>query len=273
MSSPFVSDHKILFGNSTFDPLGVDGIFGKATREVVKAFQRSAGLDDDGVVGPLTWEALGFNAAELKTKIKVQALMLPSGMTLSGPQGQSASECGYFSGYVVATLEKNHRDFGRLKFSREEVLTNRAIYHEWEAQYYTRERGGSGLSPGAGAHYLKFLELDGYHDTKTGLSAAPDPAAAIDALVYYMRGGNSSVMVSVPNFAGNGNGHWLAILQGKVVDHESYFLIYDTSKACPNWNKRNGLRAGEWICWFPVSTLASVFNAGGFRDVVTRQPG
>ena len=39
-------------------PIEVDGIFGPATENAVRAFQRMQGLSADGIIGPLTWEAL-----------------------------------------------------------------------------------------------------------------------------------------------------------------------------------------------------------------------
>ncbi|HEY1293184.1 MAG TPA: peptidoglycan-binding domain-containing protein [Chloroflexota bacterium] len=42
---------------------GIDGLFGTETRGQVKTFQKSAGLTDDGVVGPKTMEALDTQLA------------------------------------------------------------------------------------------------------------------------------------------------------------------------------------------------------------------
>jgi peptidoglycan hydrolase-like protein with peptidoglycan-binding domain len=42
-----------------FEPGEIDGVFGRQTDKAVRAFQRSEGLDVDGVVGPLTAKGLG----------------------------------------------------------------------------------------------------------------------------------------------------------------------------------------------------------------------
>ena len=46
--------HGVLGGK----PLATDGVFGKQTEQVVKAFQAHRGLAADGVVGPKTWAKL-----------------------------------------------------------------------------------------------------------------------------------------------------------------------------------------------------------------------
>lgn len=38
---------------------GADGVFGTQTEKAVKRFQQDAGLKPDGIIGPLTWAALG----------------------------------------------------------------------------------------------------------------------------------------------------------------------------------------------------------------------
>lgn len=44
--------------NSAIPAPGQDGNFGNETQQAVMAFQRAAGLTPDGIVGPLTWQAL-----------------------------------------------------------------------------------------------------------------------------------------------------------------------------------------------------------------------
>jgi hypothetical protein len=43
--------------------LRLDGLFGRDTEDAVKRYQRAHGLDDDGVVGPLTWVVLSADQA------------------------------------------------------------------------------------------------------------------------------------------------------------------------------------------------------------------
>lgn len=43
-----------------YDPGSADGIYGTRTKNAVIAFQRDYGLDDDGIAGPKTLEALGI---------------------------------------------------------------------------------------------------------------------------------------------------------------------------------------------------------------------
>ena len=49
-----------------FDAGVPDGIFGRQTERAVKEFQRSAGLDDDGIVGNMTWKALENSSQVIK---------------------------------------------------------------------------------------------------------------------------------------------------------------------------------------------------------------
>src|SRR5919197_5107495 len=56
---------RILVMLKFLDPSGIDGVFGTKTKNAVKSFQQSKGLNADGIVGPGTWGAM---PADPKTK-------------------------------------------------------------------------------------------------------------------------------------------------------------------------------------------------------------
>ena len=65
---------KMTGAGGPFDPgvSGVDGVFGEDTQAAVKAFQKSAGITDDGIVGPDTRDALKKALDASKSAVKLQ---------------------------------------------------------------------------------------------------------------------------------------------------------------------------------------------------------
>lgn len=59
-----VADLQMLLNSKFGYKLDIDGDFGSKTEAAVKDFQRKQGLTVDGVVGPMTWKALGVSGNE-----------------------------------------------------------------------------------------------------------------------------------------------------------------------------------------------------------------
>ncbi|MBU1061392.1 MAG: peptidoglycan-binding protein [Candidatus Omnitrophica bacterium] len=56
---PTIKDVQTALKNAGFDPGAIDGKMGPKTRQAIKEFQRTKGLNPDGVVGSRTWAELG----------------------------------------------------------------------------------------------------------------------------------------------------------------------------------------------------------------------
>ncbi len=74
-------------GRAGFPPGGTDGIFGLKTLSAVKAFQRRAGLEPDGVAGPRTWRALtpfltGYTVRTVRQNDTLYSLAAANGTTV-----------------------------------------------------------------------------------------------------------------------------------------------------------------------------------------------
>lgn len=92
------------------DPGGLDGIFGPGTEQATKAFQREAGLDQDGIVGNTTFGAAGLRGFELTTgpadeQDSPEWPPLPAARPLVGNAAR-AQVFGTFA-YVAAPLSDN----------------------------------------------------------------------------------------------------------------------------------------------------------------------
>jgi hypothetical protein len=71
---------------------GVDGKFGKATAAAVRTFQRDWGLEQDGIIGPMTWKMLLSSPAKEKTySVTVTGLDLTQAKALCNTYMSKAS--------------------------------------------------------------------------------------------------------------------------------------------------------------------------------------
>jgi resuscitation-promoting factor RpfB len=79
----------------------VDGVFGAVTERAVKDFQRSKGLVADGVVGPLTREALGlepFSSSTVRRGTRVPLMLRLIAKCESGGDPTAVSPGGRYRG-------------------------------------------------------------------------------------------------------------------------------------------------------------------------------
>ena len=87
--------------------MGIDGDFGSGTDSAVHSFQLKAELNSDGVVGPITWKALGFE----KYKLPADKILVPDGLDEIYETFGDPMESGYwkeYGGFCEIPPELNH---------------------------------------------------------------------------------------------------------------------------------------------------------------------
>lgn len=150
-------------------PVTVDGVYGPATANAVKAFQTSQGLTADGTVGDRTWE-----------KLIVVVGPGASGSSVRALQGQLASQGWRLAvdGVLGTQTTRAVRDFQAAHHLTVDGVAGAATWHELVAGF---ARVGS---PELAASHLN--DAWGANDRATALRNATQ--AAVDLLLRGSRG-------------------------------------------------------------------------------------
>lgn len=257
---PMVEAIQKVLNDSVFQPpeiLKPDGIFGKKTYDMVKAFQsENPPLADDGVVGPKTYAVLN---ACYQAHLQAAARGLAGIDTTSGQQSSNGVDCGYFAAMVVKNYTASPNSFGALSFTRDEVFQAR---DSWPGvtikdEYKGKEQTGSGshylLSSKAGS-FLSHIGASGFAWTFCsgfGLDKKSDPDfnAFMDKVT---RKGEIGAMFACPRFSGRA-GHWLAVIGKRVINSTTYYRFYDSSGTIPRVMAKKGILAGKHLGWVSSS--------------------
>ena len=88
---PEVGECQTMLAKLGYDigPCGIDGDFGRATEKAVREFQGDHQLVVDGVVGPMTWDALDKAVAQLDPEVPVTYSVIIHGLDLTQAQAIS----------------------------------------------------------------------------------------------------------------------------------------------------------------------------------------
>jgi peptidoglycan hydrolase-like protein with peptidoglycan-binding domain len=137
----------------------LDGVFGGGTQAAVRRFQRGAGLEADGVVGPASWDALVGNAAPAAAPAEHQGLDYRC-LALTGTfeTGKGVPKCfsglsGDFDGQGISygALQWNFGQGSLQPLLRDMVETHEAIARDLFGPHFDALAAALALGDGAQA--------------------------------------------------------------------------------------------------------------------------
>lgn len=99
--------------NDALTPVSVDGIFGKDTARAVREYQRWAGLDVDGIVGPKTWNSLYRLYAGIERDLRNDDIRFPDDDAVQAQGGYgTTSRQSQFPGEEPSLGSSDHQKEG-----------------------------------------------------------------------------------------------------------------------------------------------------------------
>ena len=152
--------------------LKVDGLFGRDTENAVKRFQREHGLDDDGIVGSLTWAVLlGNELPDLATvfptiysKNNASLLAQFKEATKYKPFIDEAAEKYGFQSSVIGGIGSRESHWGMILKPKGPAGTGDFL----ERRFPTRFRDGPLPPDGGFGRGLMQIDFDAHEFARTG---------------------------------------------------------------------------------------------------------
>ena len=233
--------------DSSIPSVNVDGAYGSATQSAVRAFQRSAGLTVDGVVGQNTWEAL--YAAWVRAMSDVGGTAWPGTVLRTGARGNDVRTVQFWLLLAAGN------------YSALSSVTVDGIFGSATASAVTAFQRYFGLTADGAVGHATWNKLQ-----EVGIAVANnlvDPGVAPGQFVATLQVGSSGTPVRAVQY-------WLRLLSAYYSEQPTVTVdgVFGqaTRAAVIAWQQRTGLTADGIVgrvTWQSLYTTATTLAASG----------